>query len=92
MARKKGFYTVEPVAPPKKIADKAAFPTPEVGKGPASTVPSSPGGSTGFAGTTSHRFTPPKAVRAHHFGHHPHQQSGFLRLSGLTKAHRIGKR
>lgn len=79
---KKKFYSTEPVASQKALADKNPVGTPEFGSAPSSSVvPSRPGVSKALGYHPKH---------PHGFGHAPHAKEGHYRLSGHPQAHRLG--
>jgi len=90
MAKGKGLYATEPVAPGKKVANKNPVGSPEpVGNFRSPTVPEHAGQLHGL-GPISKPFRQHQVKGAHGYGHVGGQKQGHLRLSGYTDAHRLG--
>lgn len=79
---KKKFYSQEPVASSKVLADKNPIPGPELGGQVTSpTVPRHQGFTKALG---------PHVKISHGFGHAPKAKHGHYRLSGHPQAHRLG--
>jgi hypothetical protein len=89
MKQKKSQYADVPAVPPKKVAGKNPVGAVGLGVIVPRMVPETGGISHGF-GPQAHQFGTPHIPGSHGYGHPHHARKGHLRMSGSTKAHRIG--